>query len=143
MLPDSDDPARFAVGSNFLTETGADLVIAAVRPYRDKGLIVRFEGVRRRWQAETLRGRLLTVGFVDRRDLDVGEFWPDELAGLEAVTPEGTVLGTVDRLEFGPAQNRLVVVTAAGAEVQVPFVSALVGDPVDGRIVIDAPEGLF
>ena len=36
-----------------------------------------------------------------------------------------------------------VVVTPDGTEVLVPFVSALVGDPVDGRIEIRDPGGLF
>ncbi len=143
MLPDSDDPERFAVGSTFLTDSGLALVVTTVRAYRDKGLVVQFEGFRSRREVETLRGLLLTVDPRARRDLASGEFWPDELAGLQAVARDGSSLGMVDRIEFGPGQDRLVVVTPEGAEVQVPFVSAIVGDPVDGQILIDAPEGLF
>jgi hypothetical protein len=36
-----------------------------------------------------------------------------------------------------------VVATPTGEEVQVPFVEEIVGDPEGGRIVIDAPQGLF
>lgn len=142
-LPDTDDLARFAVGSSFVTDTGRTLVIRSVKPYRDRGLLLHFEGVRSRIEAENLRGLLLTVDSATRRDLEDDEFWPDDLAGLEAVAPDGSVLGVVDRVEFGPGQDRLVVKTPLGVDVEVPFVSAIVGDPVDGRIVIDPPEGLF
>ena len=39
---------------------------------------------------------------------------------------------------YGP-QDRLVVETPDGARVEVPFMNDLVGDPEDGKIVIDAP----
>lgn len=143
VLPDTDDLDRFAVGSSFVTDTGRTLVIASVKPYRDKGLLLHFEGVRSRIEAENLRGILLTVDADTRRDLEEDEFWPDDLTGLDAVAPDGSVLGIVDRIEFGPGQDRLVVKTPLGVEVEVPFVSAIVGDPANGQIVIDAPEGLF
>lgn len=143
VLPDTDDLDRFAVGSSFVTDTGRTLVIASVKPYRDKGLLLHFEGVRSRIEAENLRGILLTVDADTRRDLEEDEFWPDDLTGLDAVAPDGSVLGVVDRIEFGPGQDRLVVKTPLGVEVEVPFVSAIVGDPANGRIVIDAPDGLF
>ncbi len=143
LLPDTDDLVRFGVGSSFVTDTGRTLVVVSVKPYRDKGLLLRFEGVRSRIEAENLRGLLLTVDSATRRDLDDDEFWPDDLTGLEAVAPDGSVLGVVDRIEFGPGQDRLVVATPEGTEVLVPFVSAIVGDPTGGRIIIDAPDGLF
>ena len=116
-------------------------MISAVQPYRDSGLLVRFEGVESREEAETLRGSLLTVDVSELRPLEEGEFRETDLVGLIAVDPEGGHLGTVSAVEFGP-QVRLVVHTGAD-EVLVPFVAALVGDPEGGRIVIDAPEGLF
>lgn len=126
-----------------MTDTGRDLIVASVKPYRDRGLLLHFEGIRSRIEAENLRGLLLTVDAGTRRDLEDDEFWPDDLAGLEAVAPDDSVLGVVDRIEFGPGQDRLVVKTPAGVEVEVPFVSAIVGDPENGQIVIDAPPGLF
>ena len=143
LLPDTDDLARFAVGSSFVTDTGRTLVIGSVKPYRERGLLLHFEGVRSRIEAENLRGLLLMVDAATRRDLEDDEFWPEDLVGLEAVGPDGSVLGVVDRIEFGSGQDRLVVKTPLGVDVEVPFVSAIVGDPVDGRIAIDPPEGLF
>lgn len=144
MLPFSDDPGRFAIGVTLITDDGRELVVAASAPYRDRGLLVRFEGVSSRAEAESLRGSTLTVEASERRNLDLGEFWEEDLIGLIAVTPAGGALGTVTRLEYGPGQDRLVVTTHDGTEVLIPFVAAIVADPTDdGTIAIDAPEGLF
>lgn len=143
VLPETDDPSRFVVGAEFLTDSGRQLRIRSAKPFRDKGLLVHFDGVRGRAEAEDLRGRVLTVDVAARRSLEDDEYWPEDLVGLEAVAPDGVVLGTVVRFEFGPGQDRLVVVTPDEVEVLVPFVAAIVGDPQDGRIVIDAPQGLF
>lgn len=143
VLPSSDDPSRFSAGARLVTDDGRELVVVGAAPYREHGLLVRFEGITSREAAEGLRGLLLTIDPSERRALAEGEFWEDDLVGLTAVSPSGESLGTVARMEFGPGQDRLVVTTHDGIEVLVPFVSAFVGDPEGGRIVIDAPEGLF
>ena len=143
VLPATDDPRRFAPGSELHAEGGRRLVVRSVSPYRDRGLVVGFEGVDDRNSAETLRGASLTVGAADRRPLEAGEFWPEDLVGLQAVSPAGEVLGEVVAVEFGEAQDRIVVATPDGRRVQVPFVDDLVGDPEEGTLVVDAPPGLF
>jgi 16S rRNA processing protein RimM len=139
----TDDPGRFTPGARFTTDDGRVLVVASVAPYRDSGLIVGFVGIRDRSTAEELRGALLTIRAVERRPLEPGEFWPEDLVGLEAVDSSGVVLGRVTGVELGTAQDRIVVTVPEGDEVLVPFVAAIVGDPSGGRIVIDAPAGLF
>jgi 16S rRNA processing protein RimM len=116
------------------------LVVASARPYRDRGLVVAFEGVEDRDAAGALRGMVLTTGA--RRELGEGEFWIDDLVGLEAVGPEGARLGRVVAVNPGP-QDRLVVETHAGHRVEVPFVAAIVGDPDRGRLPMTPPPGLF
>lgn len=143
MLPETDDPGRFAAGSEMLTDAGRTLIVRSVSRYRDRGLIVRFEGVADRNHAEALRGSLLTVAADHRRPLERGEYWPDDLVGLTAVSPQGRSLGVIIAVEFGVGQDRIVVVTPEGRRVLVPFVAALVGDPIAGRIEIDDSGGLF
>ena len=104
-------------------------------------MIVRFEGVADRPGAEELRGTELLVDF-SQVTLDDGEFWPDDLIGLLAEDSAGGPLGSVVEVVYGP-QDRLVVETPDGIRVEVPFMSDLVGDPADGKIVIDAPGGMF
>ena len=116
-------------------------VVAASRPYRDKGLTVRFEGVSDRAAAEALRGTELAID-PSATDLDEGEYWPADLIGLAAVGPDGEPLGEVVEVVYGP-QDRLVVETPDGHRAEVPFVDGLVGDPAGGRIVVDAPAVLF
>ena len=116
-------------------------VVAASRPYRDKGLAVRFEGVSDRAAAEALRGTELAID-PSATELDEGEYWPADLIGLAAVGPDGEPLGEVVDVVYGP-QDRLVVETPDGHRAEVPFVDGLVGDPAAGRIVVDAPAGLF
>lgn len=142
VLPESDDPGDFRPGSA-LRAGDRDLEVRSCRPYRDRGLVVGFGGISDRNAAEELRGLVVTRDAAERRSLDEGEFWSSSLVGLEAVTPAGVVLGRVAEVITGGFQDRLVVITAPGDEVLVPFVEEIVGDPQAGRIVIDAPEGLF
>ena len=144
MLPSTDDLGRFAPGERLITNDGRELVVVSSQPYRDRGLLVRYEGCERRTDAEALRGLSLTISASERRSLEDGEYWEDDLVGLTALDPNGVVLGKVARLEYGPGQDRLVVSTSNEVEVLVPFVSDIVDDPSgDGTIVINAPEGLF
>ena len=142
VLLESDDPGDFDSGA-ILRAGERDLEVRSARPYRDRGLIVAFAGVTDRNAAEALRGVVLSGDAADRRSLGEGEFWSSDLVGLEAVTPDGVVLGRVAEVLVGGFQDRLVVTTPSGEEVLVPFVDEIVGDPEDGSIVIDAPEGLF
>jgi 16S rRNA processing protein RimM len=143
VVPETDDRSRFATGSRLVSTEGREFVVADSHPYRDRGLVVAFVGVADRNTAETLRGTVLWGEAADRQSLEPGEFWPDDLAGLVAVAPDGAILGRVSGVDFGVSQDRLVVITPGGSTVLVPFVSALVGDPQDGKIEIRDPGGLF
>jgi len=143
LVPDSDDPGRFAPGAEMVTDRGRTLVVRSASPYRDRGLSVRFEGVDDRTQAEALRGSIVSVSAANRRPLTDGEFWPGDLVGLAAVAGDGGTLGVVTAVEFGVGQDRILVTTPDERTVLVPFVRELVGDPKDGRIEIRDPGGLF
>ncbi len=144
--PLTDNPHRFDRGQQFLTDEDPPrtLVVAASRSHND-GVLIGFEGIDDRNAAESLQGVTLTIGAGERRALDDDEFWPEDLQGLTAVTPDGRHLGTVTGVVLGDAQDRLVVTTPDGEKVEVPFVDALVGEvhPSLGHVVVDAPGGLF
>ncbi len=146
MLLESDDPDRFAVGSVLHTDDDPSrtLTVVARRWHRNR-LAVRFEGIDGRQQAESLAGRTLLVDATQRRQLASDEFWPDELQGLEVRDPAGETLGRVEAVELGEEQDRLIVVTAAGRRVWIPFVSRLVPvvDLDGGYVVVDPIEGLL
>jgi 16S rRNA processing protein RimM len=141
VLPDG--PGEFRSGVVFQLSDGASLAVRSAAPYRDRGYILAFDGIDDRTTAERLRGLVLHVHAEDRRTLDDDEYWSDDLVGLTAVGPDGAVLGRVSGVDFGDAQDRLVVTTPDGTEVLVPFVDPIVGEVGTETVVIDPPDGLF
>ncbi|MCP4224410.1 MAG: 16S rRNA processing protein RimM, partial [Actinomycetia bacterium] len=108
-------------------------------------LLASFEGVEDRGEAAELQGAVLTIDKDERRSLTEGEFWPDDLEGLAALSHDGHKIGIVTGVVLGEAQDRLVITTTEGREFELPFVDELVGEvhPSGGFVVILPPEGLF
>lgn len=145
--PTTDAPdLRFAPGSRLGTdeEPFRSLEVVSARPHGE-GLMVQFLGIDDRDTAESMRGVALSIPADERRPLEDGEYWPEELEGCVALDPTGRSFGTVTGIVEGAAQDRIVVATGGGASVEVPFVAAIVVavDPAARRLVIDPPEGLF
>jgi 16S rRNA processing protein RimM len=144
----TDDPdARFAPGSSLRTDPAerGPLTVAAVHP-RSGGLVLAFEGVGSREEAEALRGIVLVVDSAELPEIEDADEWYDhQLVGLAAVDPAGAALGEVADVVHAPASDLLVVRDADGREHLVPFVRELVPavDVPGGRVVVDPPEGLF
>ena len=113
------------------------LVVREIRK-ADKGHHIAFEAIEDRERAEQIRN--LDLYAEQRRRLEEGEFWPEDLIGL-TVRPSG---GVVVGVEHGPSQSRLVI-EREGSRHEVPFVEALV--PVvsvdQGYVEIVEIEGLF
>jgi len=147
----TDDPGtRFAPGSTLSAKasrggSGRDYVVDAVREH-GRGLLVRLVGVADRDAADGLRGTLFVV---DSGDLppsaDPDEYYDHELAGLRVCTVAGPEVGVVAEVLHTAAGELLVVRDSDGAEVLVPFVSAIVTSVSleDQLIEIDPPTGLL
>lgn len=164
----TDDPeARFAAGSAFTTEVPRDrrvkagpavaavpgvayqvpakLVLESIRWHQGKG-IAQFEGLIDRNTAEALRGVLLQIDSSEISDPDdPDEFNDHQLAGLSVESVDGTVLGTVDRIDHAPSSDLIVLKKAGGGTALIPFVSQMVPtvDLAGGRVIVDLPEGLL
>jgi 16S rRNA processing protein RimM len=165
----TDEPERrFAVGSVLATDPAeaGPLTVATVRWHTGR-LLIGFDGIMDRDQAEGLRGVWLTLDSAQAESSDdPDEFHDHELIGLAVVTVSGEPVGRVtDVRHFG--QDLLVIEPAgrAGAEpaaagpagpvrpgqpaqpdgLLVPFVAAIVPevDVAAGRLVIDPPPGLL
>lgn len=117
-------------------------VVRAVRRV-DRGFQVAFEGVASRESAEKIRG--LPVLVDERRTLAEDEFWPEDLEGLSVFDEAGHEVGVVQRVVFGPGQDRLEIITGQGASFEVPFVDELVPvvDLAAGRVEIISIPGLI
>jgi 16S rRNA processing protein RimM len=140
---------RFAPGAVLLTETGT-LTVEAARDHSGK-LVVRFEGVADRNDAELLRGTVLSV---DARTLpaldDEDEFYDSQLLGLAVEQRDGVVLGHVVDVLHLPHGDVLAVErpqlgTTKSQELLIPFVRAIVPvvDVAGSRVVVELPEGLL
>ena len=141
-----DAPRRFFVGAEFGTDPDRGLLrIAALRWHQGR-LLVGLDGITDREGADDVSGTDLLVDVTDEADVgDDPDAWHvHRLVGCSVVTPDGTALGRVVGVAASSAQD-LLVVSYAGRDVLVPFVSAIVPevDMVNSRIVVDPPGGLF
>jgi len=147
----TDDPeARFAPGTRLRAQPPGDAPereyrIDSVREHSGR-LLVRIDGVADRDAADALRGTLFVIDSDDLPPIDdPDEFYDHQLEGLRVVTAEGRLVGYVNEVLHTPAGELLSVTSETGAEVLVPFVSAIVTSVSlsDQTIEIDPPEGLL
>lgn len=149
----TDEPERrLAVGAVLATEAEPgsgvprELTVRSTRVHRGIWLVA-FDEVPDRTGAESLRGTLLAIHGADPAVAvdDEDAYTEEELVGLAVEDAGGDRIGEVTGLEVGAAQDRLLVRLTDGREGRVPFVVALVPtvDLEGGRVVVDAPPGLF
>ncbi|WP_394252463.1 ribosome maturation factor RimM [Arthrobacter pityocampae] len=135
---------RFEPGETFRVEGAAVTELTVVKARWNKDiLIVGFEQVADRNQAETLRGAQLFIDTTGAPD-DDDAWYEHELVGLDARV-DGASVGKVTALRTMAVQDLLVVELADGHEAFVPFVSSIVPevDPAAGFVTIVPPAGLF
>lgn len=137
----SDDPQRFAPGSELLHDDGRVLIVEASRAHGDR-FLVRFEGIDTREEAMLLRGSLY-IEAGQQRALEPDEYWHDDLVGC-SVEVDGTTIGPVTAVLTGSMQDLLQVETAGGPRL-IPLVRQIViaVDTAAKQIVVDPPEGLL
>ncbi|QNE14967.1 ribosome maturation factor RimM [Pseudarthrobacter sp. NBSH8] len=136
---------RFVPGTEFVVEpaSAGALIVESARWNKDI-LLLAFEGIETRNQAETLRGAKL---FIETEELDEDDdegWYEHELVGLEARVGS-RVVGKVAALHTLPVQDLLVVETPDGKEILVPFVEQIVPEVnvAGGFVLLTPPDGLF
>lgn len=147
----TDDPeGRFVAGAVLRgrpSRGGAEreFVIESVRAHGDR-MLMRLQGVGDRDAADALRGTLFLVDSAELPPIeDPDEFYDHQLEGMAVSTTGGQPVGTVAEVLHTAAGELLAVRDPDGAEVLVPFVSAIVVSVslADNAIEIDPPEGLL
>ena len=92
--------------------------------------------------AELIRGAVF-ISEDQRRNLEEGEYWPQDLVGCRVVTVAGDEVGEISDVVAGPAQD-LISVDHEGGTFLVPLVKEIVVEVDVGarRVTIDPPSGL-
>lgn len=136
---------RFVPGTAFVVEpaSAGPLTVSSARWNKDI-LLLGFEEIGTRNEAETLRGAKL---FIETEELDEDDddgWYEHELVGLEARVGS-QVVGKVAALNTMPVQDLLVVTTPGGEEILIPFVEQIVPEVniEEGFVLLTPPDGLF
>ena len=134
----TDIADRFQTGSRlFLEGQDTPLTVDWTGPSKP-GLLVHFAEITSREAAEPLRDRYLEV--VPEAPLPAGSWYWHEIVGLQVLTTDGEVLGTVREVFRAGAGEVYVVSGGPRGEVLVPAVRSVVTEltPPEGRLVVDA-----
>lgn len=110
------------------------------------GFAAKLSGVATKEQADALRGIQLFAPRDRLPALPDGEFYHADLIGLSVFDAGGQALGKIKAIQNHGAGDLLEVEPGAGKQsVLVPFTLAIVPtvDLASGRVIIDAPDGLF
>ena len=132
----SEVPERFRDGATVWTEGGRALTVSASRPHGDR-MLVRFEGVGGREQADALRGTLLVVPESASPALPEGSWWDHQIVGCAVETDAGRALGTVRDVIHTSANDVWSVVDAAETETLIPVIADVIVEvDVAGRRIV-------
>jgi 16S rRNA processing protein RimM len=131
-------------GGRRIEEGATPLVVVGART-SNRGVLVHFEGLASRDEAEALRDIYLVRPFDELEAKEEGEFFHHELVGLRVMTGSGDEVGTVVGVYEARSSDLLEVSRAEGSSLMVPFVGHIVKsvDLEAGTITIEPPEGLL
>lgn len=142
------EPERFQAGLRVFLAPPADpgpgWPVEIERAWRqNRDVVVSFQGITTRTEAEALRGLELRIPETDRPPLEEGEYYLSDLVGCLVVATDGREIGEVAAWhDYGAAP--LLEVRRGEKEILVPFTPAIWRevDLANRRIVVELPEGL-
>ena len=146
MDPYSDAPERFQAGSALTAALPsgktARLVVVSTRPFQER-LLVRFEGIATRTEAESLHGADLTIARSEVKPLPEGRHYRFELVGLAVRSREGEDLGEVADV-FSTGGNDVYVVRGPRGELLLPAIAGVIVEIDTARktMTVAPPPGL-
>jgi 16S rRNA processing protein RimM len=138
----TEDPFAVKAYGSLLTKDGTrHFELTSAREAKDH-LVVTFEGIATRDEAERLNGIELYVPREKLPATDEDEYYHADLVGLAAVTTAGEPLGRVMAIHNFGAGDIIEIAPPSGATMLLPFSNAVVPtvDIAGGRVVIALPE---
>ncbi|HEV3473977.1 MAG TPA: ribosome maturation factor RimM [Actinomycetota bacterium] len=125
--PLTEVQARFEPGSVLRLEDGRTVRVAASRGHGHR-VLVKFDEVADRTEAEALRGAVLLVPQEAAPPIEDGDrFWVHQVVGLRVVTEAGDDLGPVRDVLSAPG-NDVWVIDAEDGELLIPAVREVIVD---------------
>jgi 16S rRNA processing protein RimM len=137
----TEDPAAIALYGPLYAEGRQQALRIKSARQASGTLIIRFEGIDERTQAEELKGKRLYVARAQLPPLEAGVYYQADLIGLEVTAGEKRLGPVVQIVNFGGG-DLLEVEKEGGDRLLVPFMGAKV-DLAGRTIVIDLPEGFL
>ena len=145
--PITDDPQRFKTLKSVRVgpedDPGDSIDIARIQ-FQNKFVILSFEGIETREDADAFRGQYLYISQDELMPLPDDSVYIFELIGLEVYTNKNEFVGIVKDVREFPA-NDMFVVEKDDHEYLIPDVPDIVKDvdPDSGKIIINPVEGLL
>lgn len=141
----TDFPGRFALLETvYLNEHNPRPVpLEGVRFHKNRALL-KLGGYNDRTAVEALRGELILIPIEQAMPLEPGQYYQDDLIGLDVWTTDGEYLGkVVDILETGA--NDVFIVHGERGEVLLPAIEEVVQwiDLEENRMEVKLMEGLI
>lgn len=126
-------PERLSqIGTLYVGEEHQPLTVRRMRRHMD-GMIILFERIAERNDAEKLRGKTVYIHLKDAVPLGDGEYYLFQIEGIRVITDTGTELGHLrDVIETG-ANDVYVVTGEDGREILLPAISQVI-------LSVDVPE---
>lgn len=142
-LPLTDFPERFEPGARVFI--GGESRRVARCTWQKGRVYLYLDGVGDRESAEALRNELIEVPDGERPETEEPFWYVDEIEGLQVVTPDGEVLGSIREVLRTGANDVYVVDRGELRDLLVPALRDVVVD-VDleaGSMTVDLPDGLI
>ena len=108
---------------------------------KNASLLIRFEGIDNPETAKKLAGAEIIAGREYAAPLKKGEYYVEDLKGLEVVNKDGEILGEIINITEGGGGNMAEIKLLSGDVRLAPFRSEFFGDVdlKDGKIVLTEP----
>ena len=113
--------------------------------YHKNMVLVKFKGIDKVEEAETLRNSYLEVDRENAIDLQEGEYFIADLLGLDVITDEGNILGKLEDI-FNTGSNDIYVVKdELGKQILLPAISEVIKEInlEEKKILVHLLEGLI
>ena len=140
--PEEDSIERFRnLPEVCLCQEGRQWVARVVHGRRHgKEILLELEGVDTVLAARALLGSLLAIPRAERRELAPGEYFVDDLIGLDAFTTDGRLLGQVEDVLQLPSNDVYVIGTYLYPAIR-EYVTEI--NVAERKIVVRPPEEVF